>query len=107
MAVMRVLYELVNSFDESALLLLAATAVFGSYFVGQIVDRIMRQRGFGPTGNAILILAGIGAGLMISYQQLGPLRPSEANSVIAATAASSTLVLLVCGALKSFLLDVG
>jgi len=96
---------LLDSYDRSSLLLLSVFAVMGSYVAGVIVDRVMLKRGFGQFGNAILVLMGAGIGLSISYSQLGPLQPSESDRIVATTTASSVLVLLVCGVLKSFIME--
>jgi hypothetical protein len=99
---------LMNFFDyysRDALLTLGFFAATGAVMVGSIADRVMRKRGFGAVGNGILILMGIGVGIAISHTQLGPLRSSQFNHVVVMATTSSTIVLLLCGTLKSMLLE--
>ncbi len=100
---MNAFYALLDSYDQSNLMTLAFLAAFGSYLSGTLVDRIMKKRGFGPSGNAILILFGVGAGLSYAYTRMGALAPSESHQIIAIATIGATLTLLVSGGLKRLL----
>ncbi len=102
---MYALREFFEFYSRDALLTLAFIAAVGAIVAGSIADRVMRERGFGAIGNGVLILMGVGVGLVISHSELGPLRSSQFDRVVVMAAASSTIVLLLCGALKSFMLE--
>ena len=100
---MRALNVLLETYDDAALLTLAFIAIAGSSVVGIVVDRVMQKRGFGAIGNAFLIMSGVFASLAISYDQLGSIRAEDSNRLILVASSCATLVLLVCGVLKSYL----
>jgi len=102
---MSALRDFYTFYSRDALLTIGFFATVGAVVAGFLADRVMRERGFGPIGNGILILMGVGVGLIISRMELGPLRSSESDRVVIMAAAASTTVLLLCGAVKSILLD--
>ena len=103
---MNALREFFDGYSGDALALLGFFAALGAIVAGLIADRVMRERGFGIIGNGVLILMGVVVGLVISHSHFGVIRGAEPNRILIMAAASSTIVLVLCGTLKSYLFRV-
>ena len=102
---MRALADFFDYYSEDALLGIGLIAAIGAVLAGTLADKVMRERGFGVIGNGVLVLAGIAVALVIWHSQYGPMGSWESDRVMAVATASATAVLLVCGAIKSFILQ--
>jgi small-conductance mechanosensitive channel len=102
---MRALADFLDYYSEDALLGIGLVAAIGSVLAGTVADRVMRHRGFGVIGNAVLVLAGIAVALVFWHGHYGPMGSWESDRIMAVATASATAVLLVCGVIKSIVLQ--
>ncbi len=102
---MNVLHDSLNEYSWGSGLSVAAFAILGAVVAGTIADRVMRDRGFGIVGNGILIVMGVCLGLWFADLRVGPADWSSANRLLLLCVAAATAVLLVCGVVKSALLN--
>ena len=94
-----------DQYSNETLVLIALTIFIGGAFVGIITDLVMRNRGFGPIGNGLLVVLGCYIGIHARNHFDGYLRGEEIlrTGILAATFA--TTILLVFGVIKSWITD--
>ena len=75
----------------------------GATVAGFLLDLIMREHGFGPIGNGLLIVVGVAAGLAANVSLLGLHQAREPTAIVAVATAGAAAILLAFSLLKRHL----
>lgn len=89
-----------HQYDSDVLTLLMFFVIIGSAAVGYVTDSVMGDRGFGPLGNASLIILGVFVGVYIRNAFFGLMKPGDIVTTAMFAAATATLLLMLLGVAK-------
>ena len=94
-----------SALSDSDIMILAVVAAIFGFIMGLLADVVMREKGFGPMRNTLIILAGGSAGMALraAYYPV-PTASLLVASLIAAVAAA-TVALALASAVKKVMLS--
>ena len=94
-----------DQYDSDVLTLMMFFVISGGAVVGYITDAVMADRGFGPVGNALLIILGCLLGIYVRNAHFGLMKPGDIITTAIFAAASATLLLMLLGIAKFWVRD--
>ena len=97
---MRVLSDLVTMYSGGELLLFAYFVSVAAAFFGYIADCVLRDRGFGPIGNGVVMVLGWLVALMTWSAQVAPIQYLDGVRGLVLMCSAGTIALLLGGLFK-------
>ena len=94
-----------DTYSNDTLTLMMVFVLIGGLAIGFICDRVMGDRGFGPAGNALLVIFGAFVGIYIRNAYFGNMDPGDMAMTGIFAAASATLMLMLLGVAKHFVTE--
>jgi uncharacterized membrane protein YeaQ/YmgE (transglycosylase-associated protein family) len=94
-----------SALSDSDMMILAIVATIFAFILGLLADVIMRDKGFGPMRNTLIILAGGAAGMVLRANYYPVPTPSLLVASVVAAVAAATVSLALASVVKKVMMS--
>lgn len=93
----------IGGMSQADLLILLLFVAIAGVVMGFLTDALMRQQGFGPLGNGLIVTLGGVIGVYYRGLVFGPAAAQHSYAIAFSAVGAATLILLTVGIAKRFL----